>query len=117
VRIMPSDRQNAIAEYMTSFAHGGRVYTGYDVRVIESAISLYRVAQQKSGGKVRRLKTEFRRINQETAELSGGHSADEVRLCKRCTAMEYEERTGKAAWGFKEYRERNGFDSVSGKAI
>lgn len=40
--------------------------------------------------------------------------ADDVRLYKRCFAEEYTNRTGRCAWGFKDMRERLGFDIETG---
>lgn len=39
---------------------------------------------------------------------------DDVRLYKRCFTEEYTSRTGKCAWGFKEVRQRLGFDVITG---
>lgn len=44
-------------------------------------------------------------------------TSDDVRLYKRCFAEEYTNRTGKCAWGFKEVRQRLGFDVNTGLEI
>jgi len=41
-------------------------------------------------------------------------SAEDVRLYKKCFIDEYQDRTGKCAWGFKDVRKKLGFDPDTG---
>lgn len=111
---MASNRQKSVAEYMTTHSTG-RIYTGLDVALIKNAIDKIR---KQSHEKVKRTKSMFYFINMQTSLLlDSRYTPDEIKLCKRCIAMEYEDRTGHSSWGFKKYREKNGFDPVTGKAI
>lgn len=42
---------------------------------------------------------------------------DDIKLYKNCFAEEYANRTGKCAWGFKELRQRLGYDPETGIEI
>jgi hypothetical protein len=104
---MATERQKAIAEYMTVLGPFGRKYIGLDVAVIESVITKYR-------GRPRRVlampKVDSKMFCVEISKrCMGRYCPAEIKLYSKCRAMEYENRTGKPGMGFTEYKKRNGF--------
>lgn len=101
-------RQKNIAEFMSAF--GKKNYTPLDVSEIESGYRRFQLQYRKQGIRSERTKKAFEENNVRLSEyLCNKYAPQEVKLFKKCVSLEYEDRTGKSAFGFKGYKERNGF--------
>ena len=113
-----------IQEYMNSRSQ--KVFSIHEVCAIANSISNEFYDRKKKGivinGKTEAGKKE---LNQRIATMANARlgvfndsiRADDVRLYKRSFAAEYTDRTGRCAWGFKEVRERLGFDPDTGREL
>ena len=109
-----------IRDFMNAF--GKKEYTTYHVCAIESAIRIEaEIRKLDPNYKKIRTKEGRRKINFAAAKICTKNgfvtTAHDVWLYKRCRAREYEDRTGKCAWGFKDVRKRMGYDPQTGKEI
>lgn len=119
---MKGQVNNNILEYMNSM--GSKQFTYVQVSNIAAAIRLEHHDRKLSGLKIK-TKTEAgkRELNKRVAQIvnkrlgTDAITPDDVRLYKKCWAEEYTNRTGKCAWGFKELRQRLGYDPETGKEL
>jgi hypothetical protein len=118
---MATKRQENIAELMSAL--GKREVTALEVSAIENSIKPELDDRKKKGIVIKnKTKEGKKKINTRLAAMVNELirpktpiTAEDIGLYRRCWADEFSERTGKCAWGFKELRERLGYDPVTGK--
>ena len=121
-KLMQGQIRVNIQEYMNSQSQ--KVFSIHEVCAIANSIR-DEFDDRKAKGLVINGKTEAGKItlNQRIADIANARlgtksiRADDVRLYKRSFAAEYTDRTGRCAWGFKEVRERLGFDPETGEEL
>lgn len=110
---------NNICEYMNVF--GNKKYSIDHVRAIRKAIIQEREDRYSKKVYIRLNKMGRKEINRRAAQIVNKEfsdiNSDDIELFKRCTRNEFEDRTGKCAWGFPEVRERLGFNQTTGEEL
>lgn len=108
--------------YMNSY--GNRIYNKYQVSAIQNAIyKEYTYRKLKSIKIETRTKEGRDLLNKEIANIAnsilGGNQLKpyDIWVFKKCRELEYQDRTGKCAWGYKELRKRLGYDPNTGVEI
>jgi hypothetical protein len=121
---MATARHNAIAELMNGLCRD-RAFTGNEVAFIEIQIKAEKENREALGidietksrqGRENLCKRIADRINAET-QFKFPITAKHIHLYRQCRADEYTNRTGKCAWGFKNTRERLGYDPDTGREV
>lgn len=123
---MATERQKAITEYMNSRCTN-RLFTPFEVQMIESVIVREKELRDRRGIVINsRTKAGKLLLNQRIADMVNKAmnfkpgeqmKPEHIRLYRQCWADEYTDRTGKCAWGFKDVREKMGFDPVTGLEV
>ena len=110
---------NNIKEYMNT--HGKREYTYAQVSAIQECIRAEYEGRKNAPLYINTKTKEGRKtLNKRIASLvneklnSFDITYEDVHLYKKCKAEEYQHRTGRCAYGFKELRERRGYDPETG---
>jgi hypothetical protein len=111
-----------IREYMN--ARGSRNYSYYEVANIKGAMRDEHYDRKANGPKIDG-KTRAGRalINQRVAQIANERmmrkdiAPADVLLYKQCLRDEYQDRTGKCAFGFPDTRKRLGYDEVTGLEV
>lgn len=107
-----------IAEYMDAL--GDRHYTVYEVSAIRAAIKKEFYERRAQGITINgRIKSGRLQINERVAAIIKRDygfdlSNSDLQLYKKCFLSEYQDRTGRCGWGFKELRQRLGYDPETG---
>ena len=101
-----------ILAYMN--ARGTKKYTKYHLGAIRAAIRTEFITRDKTGKQ--KLNREIAKIANETLG-STDITAHDVWIYKKCVADEYQDRTGKCAWGFASVRNKLGYDPETGKEL
>lgn len=109
-----------ILSYMNS--HGKKQYTKYQVSAISTAIPREVKEREEEFIEFSARTPKGRELlNRRVADIANRNldsnskvTPHDVWLFKRCRAEEYQDRTGKCAWGFKEVRRRLGYDEDTG---
>ncbi|MEG2289073.1 MAG: hypothetical protein RSA29_04525 [Clostridium sp.] len=108
-----------VLSYMNS--HGRKQYTKYQLSAISTAIKIEPLDRAEEGLVIKTRSKKGREIlNQRIADIANKKlykdkvTAHDVWVFKKCNAEEYQDRTGKCAWGFKEVRKKLGFDEETG---
>ncbi|WP_315069341.1 hypothetical protein [uncultured Clostridium sp.] len=111
-----------IMEYMNSMEE--KQFSYEEVSAIANSIKEEFYDRKYQGLVIKtRTKDGKNKLNQRVAAIANKKlnnctiTAHDVWRYKRCFAEEYTNRTGKCAWGFKEVRERLGFDRNTGLEI
>ena len=110
-----------IVEYMNGM--GSRTYTIYEASAILYGICREYAERKSKGIKINtRTKAGKKALNKRIAEIvkaEHGYNInhEDVLLFKHCRANEYQDRTGRCAWGFKNVREKLGYDPETGHEI
>lgn len=110
-----------IADYMNS--RGKKEYTKYQVSAILIAIPIEREDREDKELKIKtRTKQGKEIINSRIADIANKNlnkkvTSHDVWLCKVCRSDEYQDRTNRCAWGFKDIRKRLGYDENTGYEI
>jgi hypothetical protein len=121
---MATARHKAIAELMSGLCKD-RTFTGNEVALIEIQIKAEKEDREAQGieipthnrqGRELLCKRIAARINVET-KFKVPITASHIHLYRQCRADEYTERTGKCAWGYKNTRERLGYDPETGREV
>ncbi|MFT9495917.1 hypothetical protein [Anaerosolibacter sp.] len=118
---MATEIRKRIAEYMSAMSKT-RNYTALDVSLID-----YAVTRELEERKIHKLDINSRtvegkeEINQRIADIANKrtnpkvkYQAKDVWIYKQSRANEYQDRTGRCAWGFKEVRAKFGYDPETG---
>lgn len=105
-----------IAEYMSIF--GNREYTAFDVGIISKAIRLEFEDRKDKCIEINSKTKEGRKQIRERTVLFANNIVNKTRYClndiityRKCVATEYENRTGKCAWGYKSKKIALGYDA------
>lgn len=116
----------AVADNILAYmnARGNKQYTKYQLGAIRAAVRTEFITRDKTDiffnarSKVGKQKLN-RKIANIANELLGTAdiTAHDVWIYKKCLADEYQDRTGKCAWGFPEVRSKLGYDPVTGKEL
>lgn len=109
-----------IIEYMNS--RSNRTYLLIEVAEIANAIIKERKDRKLKGLQVNTKSALGKEIiNKRTAGFVNNKlnprvplRSEDIRLYKQCVADEYMDRTGKCAWGYKDVRQRLGYDPSTG---
>lgn len=109
-----------ILSYMNS--HGKKQYTKYQVSAISTAIPIEAKEREEEFIKFNtRTRKGKELLNRRVADIANRNldvnsrvTPHDVWVFKRCRLEEYQARTGKCAWGLKEYRRRLGYDENTG---
>lgn len=108
-----------ILSYMNNF--GNRQYTKYELTAIAYSISLEYYDRKEKGLIINtRTKLGKKEINERIVKFANSRlnsnniKVSDVELYKKCRAIEYEDRTGRCMWGFKEKRKQLGYDPETG---
>ena len=109
-----------ILSYMNS--HGKKQYTKYQVSAISIAIPTEAKEREEEFIEFSARTPKGRELlNRRVADIANRNldsnskvTPHDVWLFKRCRLEEYQYRTGKCAWGLKEYRRRLGYDENTG---
>lgn len=111
-----------ILAYMN--ARGNKQYTKYQLGAIRAAVRIEFITRDKSDIFFNaRSKIGKEKLNKKIAEIanealgSTDITAHDVWIYKKCVADEYQDRTGKCAWGFKSVRKKLGYDPETGLEI
>lgn len=111
-----------IMEYMNSMSI--KQFSYVQVSSIANAIKAEYYDRKSIGLKIKvKTKTGKAELNKRIADIVNKRLAiksitpDDIKLYKKCFAEEYTNRTGKCAWGFKELRQRLGYDTETGMEI
>jgi hypothetical protein len=121
---MATTRHKAIAELMTGVCRD-RSFTGNEVALIEIQIKTEKEDREAQGieietksrlGRENLCKRIAAKINAET-KFKIPITAKHIHQYRQCRADEYTNRTGKCAWGYKNTRERLGYDPKTGKEV
>jgi hypothetical protein len=121
---MATARHKAIAELMSGICRD-RTFKGNEVALIEIQIHAEKKDRDAKGieistrtmkGRDLLCKMIATKINAET-KFKVPITASHIHLYRQCRADEYTERTGKCAWGYKNTRERLGYDPKTGKEV
>jgi hypothetical protein len=121
---MATVRHKAIAELMSGVCRD-RTFTGNEVALIEIQIQAEKEDREARGIEIETKSRQGReflckriadKINAET-KFKVPITANHIHLYRQCRADEYTERTGKCAWGYKNTRERLGYDPKTGKEV
>lgn len=122
---MSTQRQKTIAEYMNGLCRD-RDFTAMEVALIETQIKPEWRERIENNIKVNgRTNTGKEFINTHIAERVNGLLQNSkipiklhhIKIYKKCWTDEYTDRTGKCSWGFKEIREKLGYDPNTGLQI
>ena len=112
-----------VVSYMNTF--GEKQYTKLHASLIASAISKEYKDRRKCG-EIINTKTKLGReqLNIKIAEIVNNSTLTpnfvtpkDVWIYKKANALEYQDRTGKCMWGFKEKRRAYGYDEITGKEL
>lgn len=117
---MKSKVRENIMEYMNSIGH--KEYNYLQVSKISNSIKKEYHDRKIKGIKINGKSKEGKlKINERIADMVNNNipskyhvSPDDVRLYKKSFALEYQDRTGRCAWGFKDVRKRLGYDTETG---
>ena len=109
-----------VLSYMN--ARGKKQYNKYQLSAISTAIKLEPLEREEQGLCIKsRTKKGKELLNERAAEIANRRltkndlvTGYDVWLFKVCNAQEYQDRTGKCAWGFKQVRKRLGYDENTG---
>lgn len=98
-----------ISDYMSAL--GNRNYLEFDAAIIRNAIAYEYLDRKKIG---LNLNKDKKKINNRIIKLifekyDIRYSLNDIILFKKCRLLEYEYRTGKCPFGFKEYKKRMGY--------
>ena len=111
-----------ILAYMN--ARGNKQYTKYQVGAIGTAVRTEFITRDKSDIFFNaRSKVGKEKLNKKIAEIANNTlgsnqiTAHDVWIYKKCVADEYQDRTGKCAWGLKSVRKKLGYDPETGLEI
>ena len=112
----------SIREYMN--ARGSRNYNYYEVSNIKAAMHDEHYDRKANGPKIDgKTKAGRKLINQRVAQIANERmmrkdiTSTDVLLYKQCLRDEYQDRTGKCAFGFADTRKRLGYDEVTGLEV
>lgn len=107
-----------ITDYMNSM--GTKQFSYNQVSAISAAIKTeYYERKANESASVPRTKAEKTLLNNRIAEIANNLlftkiTGDDVHLYKKCREDEYSNRTNKCAWGYKNTRDRQGYDIMTG---
>ncbi|MDU2292257.1 MAG: hypothetical protein E7D69_19805 [Clostridium celatum] len=111
-----------ILAYMN--ARGNKEYTKYHLGAIRAAVRTEFITRDKYDIFFNaRSKVGKEKLNKKIAEIANNTlgsnqiTAHDVWIYKKCVADEYQDRTGKCAWGFKSVRKKLGYDPETGLEI
>lgn len=111
-----------ILAYMN--ARGTKKYTKYHLGAIRAAIRIEFITRDKTDIFFNaRSKACKQKLNREIAKIANETlgsidiTAHDVWIYKKCVADEYQDRTGKCAWGFASVRNKLGYDPETGKEL
>lgn len=109
-----------ICKYMNSL--GRREYTLDEVKAIKKAILEEREFRRKNNINVNFDRNGKKITNEKIALIASDNlemkiTVRDIELYKRCVRNEFEDRTGKCAWGFPEVRKRLGFNPATGEEL
>lgn len=121
LKIMKGEVTRNICSYMNIYALGGRNYKLIEVKIIRESIRKEFILR-KSQKLIVNTKTKAgkKQINERICKIANSSfvnlkiSLSDVELYKKCRLVEYEERTGKCAYGYPDVRERYGFNPITG---
>jgi len=109
-----------ILSYMNS--HGKKQYTKYQVSAISTAIQIEAKEREEEFIEFNtRTRKGKELLNRRVADIANRNldgssrvTPHDIWVFKRCRLEEYQARTGKCAWGLKEYRRKLGYDENTG---
>ncbi len=115
---MESNVTQNITDYMNS--RRNKHFSYYQVSAISAAIKTEYYERKAAGSAyVPRTKAEKEYLNNRIAEIANKSlfrkiTGDDVHLYKKCREDEYSNRTNKCAWGYRNTRDRQGYDITTG---
>lgn len=116
----------AVADNILAYmnARSNKQYTKYHIGAIRAAVRTEFITRDKTDIFFNaRSKSGKQKLNRKIAKIaneilgSTDITEHDVWIYKKCVADEYQDRTGKCAWGFKSVRNKLGYDPETGLEI